>query len=153
MTPKPCLPFIFILSSLPLVSVLFVFFYPLLTACITPSLTHSLIDTLLPYLTSSLTDSHPHSLTHSLTHSHIHPTRKHTRDHSSAPEGSNRRYVSVSLPSPRPHVSLQQISGQRCRKPRFWRRKRRTKVCVCVCVWETKRERERERERWGLVAF
>lgn len=49
---------------------------------------------------------------------------------SSAPEGSNRGYMSVSLPSPRPHVSLQQISGQRCRKSRFWRWQRRTKVCM-----------------------
>lgn len=90
------------------------------------SLTHTLIYTLLV----------PHSLFHSLTHSltpRIKHKHTHTHTYSSGPEGSNRGYVSVSLPSPCPHVSLQQISGQRCRKSGFWGWQRRTKVCVCVC--------------------
>ena len=72
-------------------------------------------------------------LTCRLARSLIHwPLDTHACTHSSTPQGSNRRYVSVSLPSPRPHVPLQQISGQRCWKSGFWRRKRRTKVCECA---------------------
>lgn len=128
MTPKTCLPFILILSSLPFVCP-FVFCPPYRLQ--THLLTHSLIHT------------HSHtSLSSSLTHPFIDPcTYKHKHTYSSTPEGSNRRYVSVSLPSPCPHVSLQQISGQRCRKSGFWGRKRRTKVCACM------------REMWGCVVL
>lgn len=76
-----------------------------------------------PFLLTQL----PPSLTHLFIDSHTN-TQTHTR--SSAPQGSNRGYVSVSLPSPRSHVSLQQVSGQWRRKPRFWGWKRRTKVCM-----------------------
>lgn len=134
MTPKTCLPFIFILSSLPFC----------LSFCVLSSLLHAFTHSFTHFFCTSF----PRSLTYSLAVSLTRPpvthtltnTHARTHFHSSAPEGSNRRYMSVSLPSPCPNVSLQQICRQRCRKSRFWRWKRRTKV----------RESERDGD-WLLI--
>lgn len=105
------------------------------------SLPHSRTSSILHLLTPSPSFTHWPTV-HAL-------TRTHARAHSSAPEGSNRRYLSVSLPSPRPHVSLQQISGQRCRKPRFCGWKHRTEVCE----WLGRKQRQNALVLDNLLCF
>lgn len=141
MTPKPCLPFIFILSSLPLLSVLFVCFFLSPPYCMHHSLTHSLTHS----STHFFHTSRPPSLTLTLTHSLTHPFIALTYTH--APTAQPLRVVTedtclfhylVPAPMSPSNKSVgsdagSQDSGDGNAGPRS----------VCVC------ERQRERERDG----